>query len=199
MGHSRRQQDRMKKNWLVDGPHHRTDAPDFHRPTSKTIWRMRAAIRIRKCWDMDVMQNGPKVVSSCPFSCIAFCWQRICRALVILGIGEDPLPAVNWNGNGAFGQHLWVGLYRCITPPLYVHRPVRRHRLSCAAVQFGGEGQCNAGPVLGVALACFVYPWPTWSPWRFFWCHCDGGCFLVPHYGPRSPRSLQAKRRAAIS
>lgn len=83
-------------------------------------------------------------------------------ALVILGIGEDPVMALKTMITGAFGSTSGFG-YTLYYTTNFIFTGL------CVAVAFharmfniGGEGQAMMGG-LGVALVCLYIPFPHWS------------------------------------
>jgi len=83
-------------------------------------------------------------------------------ALVILGIGEDPVAAVKLLVNGALGSTYGWGY------TLYYATNFMFTGLAVAVAfharmfNIGGEGQAMLGG-LGVAILCLYIPWPHWS------------------------------------
>ncbi len=83
-------------------------------------------------------------------------------ALVILGIGEDPVAAVKMMVSGALGSTYGWGY------TLYYATNFMFTGLAVAVAfharlfNIGGEGQAMLGG-LGVALMCLYVPWPHWS------------------------------------
>jgi simple sugar transport system permease protein len=83
-------------------------------------------------------------------------------ALVILGIGEDPVAAVRLMVSGALGSTYGWGY------TLYYATNFMFTGLAVAVAfharlfNIGGEGQAMLGG-LGVALVCLSMPWPHWS------------------------------------
>jgi simple sugar transport system permease protein len=83
-------------------------------------------------------------------------------ALVILGIGEDPVAALRLMVSGALGSTYGWGY------TLYYATNFMFTGLAVAVAfharlfNIGGEGQAMLGG-LGVALACLYIPWPHWS------------------------------------
>ena len=108
---------------------------------------------------MDVMPKWAEVVL---VPLISLLLAAILSALVILGIGEDPVAAVKLMVSGALGSTYGWGY------TLYYATNFMFTGL-CVAIAFharlfniGGEGQAMLGG-LGVALACLYIPWPHWS------------------------------------
>jgi len=83
-------------------------------------------------------------------------------ALVILGIGEDPVAAVKMMVSGALGSTYGWGY------TLYYATNFMFTGLAVAVAfharlfNIGGEGQAMLGG-LGVAIACLYIPWPHWT------------------------------------
>ena len=108
---------------------------------------------------MDVMPKWAEIVL---VPLISLLFAAGLSALVILGIGEDPVAAVKLMVTGALGSTYGWGY------TLYYATNFMFTGL-CVAVAFharlfniGGEGQAMLGG-LGVALASLYIPWPHWT------------------------------------
>ncbi|TDE39609.1 ABC transporter permease [Antarcticimicrobium sediminis] len=115
-------------------------------------------------------------------------------ALVILGIGEDPVAAVKMMVSGALGSTYGWGY------TLYYATNFMFTGLAVAVAfharlfNIGGEGQAMLGG-LGVALMCLYVPWPHWS------LALIGATTLAALFGAAwamIPAWLQAKRGSHI-
>ncbi|TMV15182.1 ABC transporter permease [Arenibacterium halophilum] len=108
---------------------------------------------------MDVMPKWAEVVL---VPLISLLLAAILSALVILGIGEDPVAAVTLMVDGALGSTYGWGY------TLYYATNFMFTGLAVAVAfharlfNIGGEGQAMLGG-LGVAIACLYVPWPHWS------------------------------------
>ncbi|PTA98076.1 MULTISPECIES: ABC transporter permease [Sulfitobacter] len=140
---------------------------------------------------MDVMPKWAEVVL---VPLISLLLAAILSALVILGIGEDPVAAVKLMVSGALGSTYGWGY------TLYYATNFMFTGL-CVAIAFharlfniGGEGQAMLGG-LGVALACLYIPWPHWS------LALIGAAAMAAVFGAAwaaIPAFLQAKRGSHI-
>ncbi|MEO1704618.1 MAG: ABC transporter permease, partial [Pseudomonadota bacterium] len=86
----------------------------------------------------------------------------ILSALVILGIGENPIEALGYMIEGAFGssQGISYTLYY-MTSFVFTGLAVAV-AFHASLFNIGGEGQATLGG-LGVALVCLALPWPHWT------------------------------------
>ncbi len=83
-------------------------------------------------------------------------------ALVILGIGKDPVEAVQLMVSGALGStYGWGYTLYYATNFLFTGLAVSV-AYHAGLFNIGGEGQAMLGG-LGVALICLFIPWPHWS------------------------------------
>lgn len=140
---------------------------------------------------MDTMPKWAEVVL---VPLISLLLAAILSALVILGIGEDPVAAVKLMVTGALGSTYGWGY------TLYYATNFMFTGL-CVAIAFharlfniGGEGQAMLGG-LGVALACLYIPWPHWS------LALIGATAMAALFGAvwaAIPAFLQAKRGSHI-
>ncbi|SDC51059.1 ABC transporter permease [Ruegeria marina] len=118
----------------------------------------------------------------------------ILSALVILGIGEDPVAAVNMMVSGALGSTYGWGY------TLYYATNFMFTGLAVAVAfharlfNIGGEGQAMLGG-LGVALVCLYVPWPHWSIALLAAC---GAAMLFGAIWAAIPAYLQARRGSHI-
>ncbi|MEI4470985.1 ABC transporter permease [Frigidibacter sp. MR17.24] len=82
--------------------------------------------------------------------------------LVILGIGEDPVEALNTMVVGALGSaYGWGYTLYYATNFLFTGLAVSV-AFRASLFNIGGEGQAGIGG-LGVALVCLALPWPHWA------------------------------------
>ena len=108
------------------------------------------------------MQKMPQWAEVVLVPLISLFLAAILSALVILGIGEDPIEAVNLMITGALGSTYGWGY------TLYYATNFMFTGLAVAVAyhaglfNIGGEGQATLGG-LGVALVCLMLPWPHWS------------------------------------
>ncbi len=86
----------------------------------------------------------------------------IISALVILGIGEDPIAAVKLMVSGALGSSYGWG-YTLYYATNFLFTGLAFAVASHAGLfNIGAEGQAMIGG-LGVALVCLAIPWPHWA------------------------------------
>lgn len=140
---------------------------------------------------MDVMPKWAEIVL---VPLISLLFAAGLSALVILGIGEDPVAAVKLMVTGALGSTYGWGY------TLYYATNFMFTGL-CVAVAFharlfniGGEGQAMLGG-LGVALASLYIPWPHWT------LALVGATTMAALFGAAwaaIPAFLQAKRGSHI-
>ena len=108
---------------------------------------------------MDVM---PRWADAILVPLISLILAAIISALVILGIGEDPVAAVKLMVSGALGSTYGWGY------TLYYATNFMFTGLAVAVAfharmfNIGGEGQAMMGG-LGVAIVCLYIPWPHWT------------------------------------
>ena len=108
---------------------------------------------------MDVMPKWAEVVL---VPLISLLLAAILSALVILGIGEDPVAAVKLMVSGALGStYGWGYTLYYATNFMFTGLAVAI-AFHARLFNIGGEGQAMLGG-LGVALACLYIPWPHWS------------------------------------
>ncbi|MDX2482365.1 MAG: ABC transporter permease [Pseudodonghicola sp.] len=115
-------------------------------------------------------------------------------ALVILGIGEDPVAAVKMMVSGALGStYGWGYTLYYATNFMFTGLAVAI-AFHARLFNIGGEGQAMLGG-LGVALMCLYVPWPHWS------LALIGATTLAALFGAAwamIPAWLQAKRGSHI-
>ena len=140
---------------------------------------------------MDVMPKWAEVIL---VPLISLVLAALLSALVILGIGEDPVAAVKLMVDGALGSTYGWGY------TLYYATNFMFTGLAVAVAfharlfNIGGEGQAMLGG-LGVALGCLYVPWPHWS------LALVGAAFGAALFGAAwaaIPAYLQAKRGSHI-
>ncbi|SFR08264.1 ABC transporter permease [Poseidonocella sedimentorum] len=86
----------------------------------------------------------------------------ILSALVIIGIGEDPIAAVKLMVSGALGStYGWGYTLYYATNFIFTGLAVAV-AFHASLFNIGGEGQATLGG-LGVAIICLALPWPHWS------------------------------------
>ena len=140
---------------------------------------------------MDVMPKWAEVVL---VPLISLVLAAVLSALVILGIGEDPVEAVKLMVTGALGSTYGWGY------TLYYATNFMFTGLAVAVAfharlfNIGGEGQAMLGG-LGVALACLYIPWPHWS---LALLGATIGAALFGAMWAAIPAYLQAKRGSHI-
>ena len=108
---------------------------------------------------MDVMPKWADVVL---IPLISLILAAILSALVIIGIGEDPVAAVKMMVTGALGStYGWGYTLYYATNFIFTGLAVS---IAFHAKMFniGGEGQATLGG-LGVALVCLSIDWPHWA------------------------------------
>ncbi len=86
----------------------------------------------------------------------------ILSALVILGIGEDPIAAVKLMVSGALGSTYGWGYTLYYATNFMFTGLGFAVAFRAAMFNIGGEGQAMLGG-LGVAIVCLVIPWPHWT------------------------------------
>ena len=108
---------------------------------------------------MDVMPKWADVVL---IPLISLALAALLSALVILGIGEDPLAALDLMVEGALGStYGWGYTLYYATNFIFTGLAVSV-AFHARMFNIGGEGQAMLGG-LGVAIACLYVPWPHWS------------------------------------
>jgi len=140
---------------------------------------------------MDVM---PKWAEVTLVPLISLILAAILSALVILGIGEDPVAAVKLMIEGALGSTYGWGY------TLYYATNFMFTGLAVAVAfharmfNIGGEGQAMLGG-LGVALVCLYIPWPHWTIALIF---ASAAAAVFGAAWAAIPAYLQAKRGSHI-
>ena len=115
-------------------------------------------------------------------------------ALVIMGIGEDPVAAVKMMVSGALGStYGWGYTLYYATNFMFTGLAVSV-AFHAKMFNIGGEGQAMIGG-LGVALMALFIPWPHWSLALIF-CSIGGAVFGA--LWALIPAILQAKRGSHI-
>jgi simple sugar transport system permease protein len=115
-------------------------------------------------------------------------------ALVIMGIGEDPMAAVKMMVSGALGStYGWGYTLYYATNFMFTGLAVSV-AFHAKMFNIGGEGQAMIGG-LGVALMALFIPWPHWSLALIF-CSIGGAVFGA--LWALIPAILQAKRGSHI-
>jgi simple sugar transport system permease protein len=108
---------------------------------------------------MDVMPKWADIVL---IPLISLLLAAILSALVILGIGEDPIAAVRMMVDGALGStYGWGYTLYYATNFMFTGLAVSV-AFHARMFNIGGEGQAMLGG-LGVAVICVYIPWPHWS------------------------------------
>ena len=140
---------------------------------------------------MDVMPKWAEVVL---VPLISLILAAILSALVILGIGEDPVAAVKLMVEGALGStYGWGYTLYYATNFIFTGLAVAV-AFHARLFNIGGEGQAMLGG-LGVALACLYIPWPHWS---LALIGAGAGAALFGAAWALIPAWLQAKRGSHI-
>ncbi|MCA0871028.1 ABC transporter permease [Seohaeicola saemankumensis] len=140
------------------------------------------------------MDKMPKWADVILIPLISLILAAILSALVILGIGEDPVAAVKLMVDGALGSTYGWGY------TLYYATNFMFTGLAVAVAfharmfNIGGEGQAMLGG-LGVALACLYVPWPHWS---LALIAASVGAMIFGAAWAAIPAYLQAKRGSHI-
>lgn len=140
---------------------------------------------------MDVMPRWAEVVL---VPLISLVLAAVLSALVILGIGEDPIAAVKLMVTGALGStYGWGYTLYYATNFIFTGLAVSI-AFHARLFNIGGEGQAMLGG-LGVAIACLYIPWPHWS------LALVGAAVMAGLFGAfwaAIPAWLQAKRGSHI-
>ncbi|MCV2888019.1 ABC transporter permease [Ruegeria aquimaris] len=140
------------------------------------------------------MDKMPKWADVVLIPLISLILAAILSALVILGIGEDPVAAVNMMVSGALGSTYGWGY------TLYYATNFMFTGLAVAVAfharlfNIGGEGQAMLGG-LGVALVCLYVPWPHWTIALLAACAAS---MLFGAIWAAIPAYLQARRGSHI-
>ncbi|MEP5728409.1 MAG: ABC transporter permease [Sulfitobacter sp.] len=140
---------------------------------------------------MDVIPKWAEVIL---VPLISLLLAAVISALVILGIGEDPIAAVKLMVTGALGStYGWGYTLYYATNFMFTGLAVAI-AFHARMFNIGGEGQAMLGG-LGVALACLYIPWPHWS------LALVGAAVMAGLFGAfwaAVPAWLQAKRGSHI-
>ncbi|WP_109467772.1 ABC transporter permease [Albibacillus kandeliae] len=140
---------------------------------------------------MDVMPKWAEVIL---VPLISLVLAAILSAVVILGIGEDPIAAVEIMVNGALGStYGWGYTLYYATNFIFTGLAVAV-AFHARMFNIGGEGQGMLGG-LGVALVCLYVPWPHWTIALVAAC---AGAALFGAAWAAIPAYLQAKRGSHI-
>ena len=140
---------------------------------------------------MDVMPKWADVVL---IPLISLALAAILSALVILGIGEDPIAALNLMVEGALGStYGWGYTLYYATNFIFTGLAVSI-AFHARMFNIGGEGQAMLGG-LGVAIACLYVPWPHWS---FALVGAAVSAMIFGAAWAATPAYLQAKRGSHI-
>ncbi len=140
---------------------------------------------------MDVMPKWADVVL---IPLISLILAAILSALVIIGIGEDPVAAVKLMVDGALGStYGWGYTLYYATNFMFTGLAVSV-AFHARLFNIGGEGQAMLGG-LGVAIACVYFPWPHWTLALIF---ATGAAALFGAAWAAIPAYLQAKRGSHI-
>ncbi|CUH83080.1 ABC transporter permease [Thalassovita mediterranea] len=108
------------------------------------------------------MEKMPKWADVVLIPLISLILAAAISALVILGIGEDPIEAVKLMVQGALGSsNGWGYTLYYATNFMFTGLAVAV-AFHASLFNIGGEGQAMLGG-LGVALVCLFIPWPHWS------------------------------------
>ncbi|RAP41245.1 sugar ABC transporter permease [Rhodovulum viride] len=108
------------------------------------------------------MSAMPKWADLVLIPLISLSLAALLSALVILGIGEDPVAAVRMMVTGALGStYAWGYTLYYATNFIFTGLAVSV-AFHARLFNIGGEGQATLGG-LGVALVCLALPWPHWA------------------------------------
>ena len=140
---------------------------------------------------MDVMPKWAEVIL---VPLISLLLAAVISALVILGIGEDPVAAVKLMVQGALGStYGWGYTLYYATNFIFTGLAVSI-AFHARLFNIGGEGQAMLGG-LGVALGALYIPWPHWS---LALLGATAGAALFGAAWAAVPAWLQAKRGSHI-
>ena len=140
------------------------------------------------------MDKMPKWADVVLIPLISLLLAAILSALVILGIGEDPVEAVKLMVSGALGStYGWGYTLYYATNFLFTGLAVAV-AFHARMFNIGGEGQAMLGG-LGVAVVCLYIPWPHWSLALIF---ASLGAAVFGAAWAAVPAYLQAKRGSHI-
>ncbi|MFK7940262.1 MAG: ABC transporter permease [Roseovarius sp.] len=108
------------------------------------------------------MDKMPAWVDAILVPVISLLFAAFISALVILGIGEDPVAAVKLMITGALGSSYGWG-YTLYYATNFIFTGLAFAVASHAGLfNIGSEGQAMIGG-LGVAVVCLMIPWPHWA------------------------------------
>ena len=108
------------------------------------------------------MEKMPAWADAVLVPLISLLLAAILSALVILGIGEDPVAAVKMMVSGSLGStYGWGYTLYYATNFMFTGLAVSV-AFHARMFNIGGEGQAMLGG-LGVAVVCLYLPWPHWS------------------------------------
>jgi general nucleoside transport system permease protein len=93
---------------------------------------------------------------------ISLALAALVSALVLVGIGQDPLAAFQVMVNGAVGSAKGWGYTLYYATSFMFTGLAVTVAFHAGLFNIGGEGQAQMGG-LGVALVCLALPWPHWS------------------------------------
>lgn len=140
---------------------------------------------------MDVMPKWADVVL---IPLISLLLAAALSALVIIGIGEDPVAAVKLMVDGALGStYGWGYTLYYATNFMFTGLAVSV-AFHARLFNIGGEGQAMLGG-LGVAIICVYIPWPHWTLALLF---ATAAAALFGAAWAAIPAYLQAKRGSHI-
>ena len=140
------------------------------------------------------MQKMPQWADVVLIPLISLILAAALSALVILGIGEDPIAAVNMMIKGSLGStYGWGYTLYYATNFMFTGLAVAI-AFHARMFNIGGEGQAMIGG-LGVALVALYIPWPHWSLALIF---CTLGAAIFGAAWAYIPAILQAKRGSHI-
>ena len=131
------------------------------------------------------MQKMPQWADVVLIPLISLILAAALSALVILGIGEDPIAAVNMMIRGYTLYYATNFMFTGLAVAVAFHARM---------FNIGGEGQAMIGG-LGVALVALYIPWPHWSLALIF---CTLGAAIFGAAWAYIPAILQAKRGSHI-
>lgn len=140
------------------------------------------------------MQKIPAWVDIVLIPLISLILAAAISALVIIGIGKDPIEAVKIMVNGALGSTYGWGFTLYYTTNFIFTGLAVAVAFHARLFNIGGEGQATLGG-LGVALVALYIPWPHWSM-AIIGCAIGAAAFGAAW--AFLPAILQAKRGSHI-
>ncbi|KIC16387.1 MULTISPECIES: ABC transporter permease [unclassified Leisingera] len=140
------------------------------------------------------MDKMPKWADVVLIPLISLLLAAVLSALVILGIGEDPVAAVKLMVDGALGSSYGWGYTLYYATNFMFTGLAVAIAAHAGLFNIGGEGQAMLGG-LGVALVCLLIPWPHWTLALVF---AAFGAGLFGAAWAAIPAYLQAKRGSHI-